>query len=71
MEKFIPRPLKTPEDIANLPWGGNYQLDRELWLMVEAFIAKLPEGSQQKHRAEVLASWYICGEHAPNKDKPS
>jgi hypothetical protein len=53
--------IREPEDIAALPWAGNFADDRELFLAVEAYIFIEPDPVKRR-RADELANWYGCGE---------
>lgn len=56
--------IEKLEDIANLPWKGNFHADRLLFAACDAFIDTLP--LEQRERAEDWPAWFGMGEgHDP------
>ena len=53
--------IKDAEDIAALPWAGNFRDDRELFQAVEDYVYFEPDPAKRR-RADELANWYGCGE---------
>jgi hypothetical protein len=53
--------IRTPEDIAALPWSGNFADDRELFQAVEDYAFIEPDLAKRR-RADELANWYGCGQ---------
>jgi hypothetical protein len=53
--------ITRPDDIAHLPWTGNYAEDRNLYQAIEAYIFSEPDLAKRQ-RADELANWYGCGE---------
>ena len=53
--------IECPDDIARLPWAGNYADDAPLFRAVQEYINREPE-LKKRQRAAELASWHGCGE---------
>jgi hypothetical protein len=53
--------IERPDDIADLPWAGNYGDDIPCFKAVEVYIMGEPELAKRQ-KAEELANWHGCGE---------
>ena len=53
--------IECPDDIARLPWAGNYGADWPLFKAVQEYINREPE-LKKRQAADELANWYGCGE---------
>lgn len=53
--------ISNPEDVAKLPWAGNYADDEVLFTLVDKYINQEPN-LLKRQRADQLASIYGCGE---------
>lgn len=53
--------INTPDDIAALPWAGNYADDAPLFELINEYIRREPDLAKRQ-QAEVHANWYGCGE---------
>jgi hypothetical protein len=53
--------IKDPEDIAALPWQGNFRADRALFQAIEDFIFAEPDPAKRR-RADQLAALHGCGQ---------
>ena len=49
-----------PDDIAALPWAGNFADDAPLFRMVDAYILREPDLAKRQ-RAEELVNWHGMG----------
>lgn len=53
--------IDSPEQVAALPWAGNYEDDAPLGRLVADYIKREPELAKRQ-RAEELLNWHMCGE---------
>ena len=56
--------ITSPEQVAQLPWGGNYALDAGLFEAVDRYTRKEPD-VMKAYQAERLASKLGMGEELP------
>jgi hypothetical protein len=58
--------VTCPEDVAKLPWGGNFADDAALFELVDAYLASEPDRAK-RYAADCAASLYGMGEKCPDE----
>lgn len=53
--------INEPDDVAKLPWAGNYADDRALSELVADYYVREPDLAKRQRAAE-LESLHMCGE---------
>lgn len=53
--------VNSPNDVANLPWAGDFDADAPLAELVNQYIMREP-ALANRQRADELANWHMCGE---------
>jgi len=58
--------VTCPEDVAKLPWSGNYADDAPLFDLVNAYI-KSESDKAKRYAADAAASLYGMGQECPEQ----
>lgn len=58
--------VTCPEDVAKLPWAGNFADDGPLFELVNEYINAEPDRAK-RYAADAFASFYGMGEKCPDE----